>query len=159
MQFIKRMVKLSVPVKENIKKGLFSLFYYENISMIMIKTIVCTGDSHTWGQGPKGVCEYFSSSLGGGNSVCAGDLRPVPFKFPCYVNLIRDEINKISGSSIYEKEYNCFIDNTLEIQCDCDLVRLFLNVKKNPLYVVLIINYFIYRLQKMKTLIKLLLYS
>lgn len=64
-----------------------------------MKTIVCTGDSHTWGQGPHGVEAYFNDP-----PVCGGDLRPVPFTFPCYVNLLRDEINSRTGSFAIEKE-------------------------------------------------------
>lgn len=50
--------------------------------------IVCTGDSHTWGQGVPGLLESFSPPI------VAGEKRLVPFRFPCYVNLLREYANK-----------------------------------------------------------------
>lgn len=45
--------------------------------------IVCTGDSHTWGQGAKGAVEAFDPP------VVAGELRPVDFGTGSYVNVLR----------------------------------------------------------------------
>jgi len=61
-----------------------------------IKTIVCTGDSHTWGQGIPKLEDTFDPP------VTAGDLRLVSFRFGCYVNLLRDMINEKTGSSAKE---------------------------------------------------------
>lgn len=58
----------------------------------MIKTIVCTGDSHTWGQGATGIIEYFTPE------VVAGDLRLTPFRFNSYVNILRQMINRDTKS-------------------------------------------------------------
>lgn len=62
-----------------------------------MKIIVCTGDSHTWGQGATGVITHFSS-------VCGGERRVAPFIFPAYVNLIRDAIYAEYGGKAYEYE-------------------------------------------------------
>lgn len=61
-----------------------------------MRTIVCTGDSHTWGQGIPGLEEYFSPP------VMAGDLRLIPFKYDSYVNLLRRMVNQKTGSSARE---------------------------------------------------------
>lgn len=61
-----------------------------------IKTIVCTGDSHTWGQGIPKLEDTFDPP------VTAGDLRLVSFRFGCYVNLLREMINEKTGSSAKE---------------------------------------------------------
>ena len=61
-----------------------------------MKTIICTGDSHTWGQGVAKLEESFDPP------VMAGDLRLVPFHFGCYVNLIRNMVNEKTGSSAKE---------------------------------------------------------
>ncbi len=63
-----------------------------------MKTILCTGDSHTWGQGVPGLEESFSPP------VVAGDLRLVPFRFKSYVNLLRDEIGRAFGSEAAEMD-------------------------------------------------------
>ena len=64
-----------------------------------MKFIVCTGDSHTWGQGPAGLLEHFRDP-----GVQGGELRPAPFSFPLYVNLLREEINARTGSEAFEEE-------------------------------------------------------
>jgi len=61
-----------------------------------MKTILCTGDSHTWGQGVPGLLESFSPP------VEAGEKRLAPFGFPCYVNLLREAVNKKTGSAARE---------------------------------------------------------
>lgn len=72
--------------------------------------IVCTGDSHTWGQGADGVVASFDPP------VCAGDLRPVPFRFPCYVNQLRALIEAQTPS--FSKEWQ---DETLSKALACPL--------------------------------------
>ena len=57
----------------------------------MIK-IVCTGDSHTWGQGAKGAVECL------GPKVVAGDLRPTAFYTGGYVNVLRRAVEERTGS-------------------------------------------------------------
>lgn len=54
--------------------------------------ILCTGDSHTWGQGATGQMESFSPP------VVNGDLRQGGFVFPNYVNELRRMINAQTGS-------------------------------------------------------------
>ena len=62
-----------------------------------IKIIPVIGDSHTWGEG-VGAERSFDPAP------CCGDLRPLPFTPPCYVNLLRDELNRETGSSCSEFE-------------------------------------------------------
>ena len=57
-----------------------------------MKTIVCTGDSHTWGQGADGLFSSISPPAE------AGELRLAGFSYPCYVNLLRDWFNARTGS-------------------------------------------------------------
>ncbi len=64
-----------------------------------MKFIICTGDSHTWGQGPAGLLAHFADP-----DVQPGELRPSPFGFPFYVNLLRDEVNRRTGSRAVEEE-------------------------------------------------------
>lgn len=63
-----------------------------------MKTIVCTGDSHTWGQGIPGLEGTFSPP------VTAGDLRLVSFKYNSYVNFFRRLVSQKTGSSAVEFE-------------------------------------------------------
>ena len=55
-----------------------------------MKIIVCTGDSHTWGQGAQGACEGFATPLMG------GDLRPVAWESNGYVNLLRRRFGAVA---------------------------------------------------------------
>ena len=48
-----------------------------------MKRILCTGDSHTWGQGATGLMTMFDPP------VCNGDLRLTPFIVESYVNRLR----------------------------------------------------------------------
>ena len=63
-----------------------------------IRIIPIIGDSHTWGEG-----------VGAEKSmqppVCCGDLRPLPFSPPCYVNLLREELNRRTGSACADFEW------------------------------------------------------
>ena len=63
-----------------------------------IRIIPVIGDSHTWGEG-VGAERRFRPP------VCCGDLRPLPFTPPCYVNLLRDELNRKTGSACKEFEW------------------------------------------------------
>lgn len=58
--------------------------------MPSIQTLLVAGDSHTWGQGSGG--EHALAPF------AAGELRPLPFQYPSYVNLLRDQINILTGS-------------------------------------------------------------
>ncbi|MHB1452742.1 MAG: SGNH/GDSL hydrolase family protein [Saccharofermentanales bacterium] len=58
-----------------------------------MKTIVCTGDSHTWGQGAAGMTDDFSPPA------MAGDLRWGNFESKCYVNLLREDLNQRTNST------------------------------------------------------------
>ena len=62
-----------------------------------IKIIPVIGDSHTWGEG-VGAERSFDPAA------CCGDLRPLPFTSPFYVNLLRERLNRESGSSCAEYE-------------------------------------------------------
>ncbi len=63
-----------------------------------IRIIPVIGDSHTWGEG-VGAERRFQPP------VCNGDLRPLPFTPPCYVNLLRSELNRKTGSDCKEYEW------------------------------------------------------
>lgn len=88
-----------------------------------MKTILCTGDSHTWGQGPAGVEASFAPPV-----VC-GDLRPVPFRFPCYVNLVRDYVNRLTCSEAEEFTPDTELDGQLVIDRPASLARLFFTLE------------------------------
>ena len=83
-----------------------------------MKFIICTGDSHTWGQGPAGLLEHFTDP-----EVQAGELRPSPFDVPFYVNLVRDEVNRRTGSSAYEEEPRTVIEGEYRTGRVCDAAR------------------------------------
>ena len=64
---------------------------------VSIRIIPSIGDSHTWGEG-VGAERSFAPAA------CCGDLRPLPFTPPFYVNLLRNELNRETGSSCAEYE-------------------------------------------------------
>lgn len=66
-----------------------------------MKTILCTGDSHTWGQGAAGVLEGFDPP------VQAGELRLTDFRCDSYVNLLRRKVEEATGSFSKEWEAPC----------------------------------------------------
>lgn len=57
-----------------------------------MKIIVCTGDSHTWGQGVSRATELY------GGEVRGGDLRPTAFDTDGYVNLLRRTVEADGAS-------------------------------------------------------------
>lgn len=59
--------------------------------------ILCTGDSHTWGQGATGLLSEFDPP------VVAGELRLASFRTNGYVNILRREVEKATDS--YSKEW------------------------------------------------------
>ena len=63
----------------------------------MIKKICMAGDSHTWGEGAADyVFKKFSIPI------CAGEKRLLPFSVPSFPTLLRNYINKKSGSETAE---------------------------------------------------------
>lgn len=70
-----------------------------------MKIILCTGDSHTWGQGADGVEESFNPP------VVAGDLRLVSFHFGGYVTLLRRLVNSRTGASCKELDTGFLVKN------------------------------------------------
>lgn len=60
-----------------------------------IKIISVIGDSHTWGQGVAAEASLEPEA-------CCGDLRPLTFSAPFYVNLLRDRLNAETASSCSE---------------------------------------------------------
>lgn len=85
----------------------------------MIKKICMAGDSHTWGEGAADyVFKKFSIP------VCAGEKRLLPFSVPSFPTLLRNYINKKSGSEAAElsgsdisRKYK--IKNISECACVC----------------------------------------
>ncbi len=61
-----------------------------------MKRILCTGDSHTWGQGAKGILEELDTPA------VAGDLRLVSFRNGSYVNRLRRYVERATGSRSFE---------------------------------------------------------
>ena len=59
-------------------------------------TILCTGDSHAWGQGAAGLWEEFAPPPQPGESRCAS------FAPPSYVNLLRNAVCELTGSAAAE---------------------------------------------------------
>lgn len=59
------------------------------------KIILVTGDSHTWGQGSGG-----ENALE--QPLVPGELRPLSFECPSYVNLLRAKIGTLTGSEALE---------------------------------------------------------
>ncbi len=57
-----------------------------------MKRILCTGDSHTWGQGADGLTASFDPP------VCNGDLRLASFGPGSYVNRLRRMVEQTTGS-------------------------------------------------------------
>lgn len=62
-----------------------------------MKTIAVIGDSHVWGEGVGAERRFVPP-------VCCGDLRPLPFDPPSYVNLLRTAVNAATASSVSEYE-------------------------------------------------------
>lgn len=58
-------------------------------------SIVLVGDSHTWGQGAEEQTIFFPP-------IQAGDLRPIPFHVPSFANLLRKQLNELTGSECFE---------------------------------------------------------
>lgn len=61
-----------------------------------MKVILCTGDSHCWGQGASGQLEELHPAA------VPGDLRLASFALPNYVNLLRRMVHQKTGSSAAE---------------------------------------------------------
>ncbi len=61
-----------------------------------MKRILCTGDSHTWGQGVAGLMEEFDPPA------VAGDLRLASFRSGGYVNRLRRIVEQATGSHSWE---------------------------------------------------------
>ena len=87
-----------------------------------IRIIPIIGDSHTWGEG-VGAERRMQPP------VCCGDLRPLPFSPPCYVNLLRDELNRRTGSSCTDYEWGAGLTvmagKPLKISDSFSLARVF----------------------------------
>ncbi len=83
-----------------------------------MKFIVCTGDSHTWGQGVADVIEHFTDP-----GVQGGDLRPVPFFTKGYVNLVREEVYRRTGSTFFEDEPKTVITGEYRTGKKCAAAR------------------------------------
>lgn len=73
--------------------------------------ILCTGDSHTWGQGVAGCLEGYDPPL------VEGDLRLTTFEKDTYVNILRREIEKVTHS--YSREWTAIdVAETAHIEYD-----------------------------------------
>ena len=63
-------------------------------------TVTFVGDSHTYGQGANGDFDGYNPP------VQAGELRLLKFRVPCFVNLFRNYMNGLTGSSNTEILYD-----------------------------------------------------
>lgn len=82
-----------------------------------MKVIVCTGDSHTWGQGALGAVESIKT-------VECGERRPIPFSIPSYVNEIRKAVEEKTNSGSFEITYNEMKEQNREtFGLDCIVVN------------------------------------
>ena len=59
----------------------------------MIRRIICTGNSHTWGQGASGILDGFDPPI------IAGERRCTDLNSASYVNLLRRHVNTMTDSS------------------------------------------------------------
>lgn len=94
--------------------------------------ILCTGDSHTWGQGTEGLEKEFDPAWVG------GELRLTGFEAGSYVNRLRRMVNAATGSSAREWtardisrmtnigfEAPCaLLDGEIELSFEGELVRM-----------------------------------
>lgn len=104
-----------------------------------MKTIVCTGDSHTWGQGASDAVESITPG-----AEC-GDLRLLSFKYRCYVNILREMICDRTNSSFVEIEAGklaqtsdlplsegcAVVSQSVSIRLDAELIRIQLRKNEN----------------------------
>jgi lysophospholipase L1-like esterase len=98
-----------------------------------IKVILCTGDSHTVGQGaqlPRNLPISFANP-----PRKAGDLRPYPFEIKGYVSLLRDYINAKTCSSAWQIFGQSVFDIT-----DVSLIRIIFKIKDIRNKIRIIIN-------------------
>jgi lysophospholipase L1-like esterase len=102
----------------------------------MMKTIVCTGDSHTWGQGAKGAVQSINPPAEG------GDLRLLSFQYDCYVNLLRRMVCERTNSEFTEyeavqlklplTEACAVLQSSLKIELVAELIRIQFRKQKTP---------------------------
>lgn len=101
--------------------GGFSIYGKEDLP-VRIRIIPIIGDSHVWGEG-VGAERRFQPP------VCCGDLRPLPFAPPCYVNLLREALNRETGSACADYEWGAGLTVTagkpLRIPAAFSLARVF----------------------------------
>ncbi len=72
-----------------------------------MKTVVCTGDSHTWGQGGFGWDDM--------ENITAGELRFVDFGCDCYVNTLR---------RMFDEQYSCIhTESSAELLTEPKIIR------------------------------------
>ena len=90
-----------------------------------MKITAIIGDSHGWGQGVEGLWETLENE----SPVEGGELRPAPFRFPSFANLIRREIETKTGSSSRESAPRQVFP--VSFITDAPLVRLFLTTGDN----------------------------
>lgn len=94
-----------------------------------IRIIPIIGDSHTWGEG-VGAERHIRPP------VCCGDLRPLPFDPPCYVNLLREALNRRTGSACRDFEWGEGLTveagTPLTIQASFSLARVFFVADATP---------------------------
>ena len=110
------------------RRGGFSLYGKEDLT-VSIRIIPIIGDSHTWGEG-VGAERHIQPP------VCCGDLRPLPFSPPCYVNLLREELNRRTGSACWDFEWGegLLVEpaKPLTVQAPFSLARVFFVANAEP---------------------------
>ncbi len=102
-----------------------------------MKFILCTGDSHTCGQGAEGF-EPYDVTLGyNGNG--KGFHKGMSFGGKGYVNLVRDFVTENTASKVEEADISSFgqdvmgnrkITDSAELECRCDMLLFTVAEKK-----------------------------
>ncbi|MBR7142119.1 MAG: SGNH/GDSL hydrolase family protein [Clostridia bacterium] len=110
----------------------------------MIKLIVCSGDSHTFGQGGSGIRESFDPPFVG------GELRLSSFAGKSYVNELRRMVEAYTASTSMEimavqtglplEEGYALVDDTLEYELEADFVRIQLGCAPYETYAEILID-------------------
>ncbi len=114
-----------------------------------MKRILCTGDSHTWGQGTAGLEKEFVPEWVG------GELRLASFQSGCYVNRLRRLVNRATGSTacewtaqelarmdgaVFETPWAMVGRDGISLQTEAELIRIELAMTSEGSYAVILVD-------------------